>query len=61
MLVSKKIDTINNSDIYDTYKDIYLSEKEREEKLLQGIQPGNRLKGWVGAKKADSTALTVTT
>ena len=38
------IDTINNSDIYDTYKDLYLSEKEREEKLLQGIQPANGLK-----------------
>ena len=34
MLGSKDIDTINNSDIYDTYKDLYLSEKEREEKLL---------------------------
>ena len=30
MLRSKKIDTINNSDIYDTYKDLYLSEKEHE-------------------------------
>ena len=38
MLGSKEIDTINNSDIYDTYKDIYLSEKEHEEKLLQGMQ-----------------------
>ena len=27
MLGSKEIDTINNSDIYDTYKEIYLSEK----------------------------------
>ena len=27
-------DTINNSDIYGTYKDLYLSKKEREEKLL---------------------------
>ena len=27
MLGSKDIDTINNSDIYDTYKDLYLSEK----------------------------------
>ena len=44
MLGSKDIDTINNSDIYDTYKDLYLSEKEREEKLLQGIQPANGLK-----------------
>ena len=34
MLGSKEIDTINNSDLYDTYKDLYLSEKEREKKLL---------------------------
>ena len=61
MLGSKNIDTINNSDIYDTYKDLYLSEKEREKKLLQGIQYSNGLKARVGAKKADSTGLTVTT
>ena len=30
MLASKDIDTINNSDIYDTYKDLYLREKERD-------------------------------
>ena len=34
MLGSKDIDTINNSDIYDMYKNLYLSEKERKEKLL---------------------------
>ena len=50
MLGSKDIDTINNSDVYDTYKDLYLSEKEREEKLLQGIQSANGLKTRVGAK-----------
>ena len=44
MLGSKDIDTINNSDIYDIYKDLYLSEKECEEKLLQGIQSANGLK-----------------
>ena len=60
-LGSKEIDTINNSDIYDTNKDLYLSENEREEKLLQGIQPAIGLKAGVGAKKADSTALVVTT
>ena len=27
MLGSKEIDTINNSDIYETYKDLYLSKK----------------------------------
>ena len=54
-------DTINNSDIYGTYKDIYLSEKEREEKLLQGIQLVNGLKARVGAKEPDGTSVTVTT
>ena len=38
MLGSKDNDTIINSDIYDTYKDLCLSEKERVEKLLQGIK-----------------------
>ena len=61
ILGSKDIDTIKNSDVYDTYKDLYLNQKEREEKLLQGIQSANCLKGRVGAKKADGMALTVTT
>ena len=34
MLDSKSTDSINNSDIYDTYKELYLSEKEHEERLL---------------------------
>ena len=59
-LGSTEIDTINNSDIYDTYKDLYLSKKEREEMLLQGIHLTNGLKAGVGAKKADGTALTLT-
>ena len=58
--VKKDIDTINNSDIYDTYKDLYLSEKEREENLLQGILSANGLKARMGSKKSDGTALTVT-
>ena len=61
MLGSKDTDTINNSDVYDTYKDLYLSEKECEEKLLQDIQWVNGLKTRVGSKKAHGTALTVTT
>ena len=61
VLGSKDIDLINNSDIYYTYKDLYLSEKEREEKLLQGIQLTNGLKARLGAKKADGAALTLTT
>ena len=41
MLGSKDIDKTRdnntNSNIYDIYKDLYSSEKEREEKLLQDI------------------------
>ena len=61
MLGSKEIDTVNQSYIYDTYKDLYLSKQEREEKLLQGIQSATGLKARVGATKADGTALTLTT
>ena len=60
MLGSKDNDTINNSDINDTFKDHYLSEKELEEKLLQGIQLANGSKARVGAKKADGTGLEMT-
>ena len=55
MLGSKDIDTINNSDRYDRYKDLYLSKKKREEKLLKGIQLASGLKAQVGAKKAVTT------
>ena len=61
MLGSKEIDTINDSNIYDTYNDLYLSEKEPEKKLPQGIQSVNGLRSRVGGKKSDGTALTVTT
>ena len=54
---TKDIDTINNSDIYETYKDLYLSEKEQKEKLLQGIKSVNGLKARMGTKKADGSAL----
>ena len=37
MLGLKEIDTINKADVYNTYKGLYLSEKEREGKLRQGI------------------------
>ena len=49
-LGSKEIDTSNNSCIYDAYKNLYLSEKEHEERLLQGILPANGLKAGLGAK-----------
>ena len=61
MLGSTEIDTISNSDIYDIYKDLYLSKKECEERLLRGIQPANGLKAQMGAIKTDGTALTLTT
>ena len=61
MLGSTDIDMINNLDIYDTYKGLYLSEKEREEKLLQGIQSASGLKARLGGKKSDGTALALTT
>ena len=51
MIGSKDIDMIDDSDFYDTHKDLYLSEKESEEKLLQGIQSANGLKSRVGSKK----------
>ena len=53
MLGSKHISLINKSDIYDTCKNLYLSEKEREEKLLQAMQSakvspkcGNKKSRW---------------
>ena len=61
MLGSKDINMIDNPDIYDTYKDLYLSEKEREEKILLGIQSTNGLKARLGGKKSVCTALTLTT
>ena len=52
---------INNSDIFDTCKDLYLNEKELEEKILQDIQSENDLMVQVGAKEADGMVVTVTT
>ena len=57
----KEIDAINNADIYNTYKNLYLSQKEREEKLLQGIQSANDLTACAGAKKGNGTTLTLIT
>ena len=44
MLGSKETDTVNQSYIYATYKDLFLSKKEREEKRLQGFQTERELK-----------------
>lgn len=35
LLESKEIDAIDNSDIYNTYKDFYLSEKEVKRSFLK--------------------------
>ena len=51
MIGSKEINTINNADIYETYKDLYLSEEEREEKLLHGIKSANGLRSRNSAKR----------
>ena len=48
----KEIDTINNSDIYDTYKDLYWSEKECEEKLFQITTQKNAIKKIFGKRCA---------
>ena len=44
MFGSKEIDIVNNGNIYDTYKDLYFSNKGREAKLLQDIQLANNFK-----------------
>ena len=44
MLGSKEIDTINNADIYNTYKDLYLSEKEREDTVSKWFKGSRRCK-----------------
>ena len=58
---SKDIDTINNSETYSMYKNLYLSEKESEEKLLKDIKLANGLKARLGVKKSEGTALVVIT
>ena len=61
MFGSKDIDTINNSETYNMYKNLYLSEKESEEKLLKDIKLANGLKARLGVKKSEGTALVVIT
>ena len=59
-LGSKEVESINNSDIIDMYRDLYLSKKDCQDRILQDIQASNGLKGRLESKKADGTALTLT-
>ena len=59
-LGSTELELINNSDIIDIYSDLYLSKKDRQDRILQGIQSLNGLKGRLGSKKSDGAALTLT-
>ena len=52
---SNEVESIDNSDIFDVYKDPYLKKKKRENLLLKGIEAENGLKAKLGAKKADGT------
>ena len=47
-LGSKKLEVIENSDIFDVYKDLYLMKKQWGNMHLQGIQAENGLKGRSG-------------
>ena len=45
MLGSNELDTINNMNVYDIYKDLCLGEKEHEQKLLKDIHWSNEKMG----------------
>ena len=57
-LGSKDIESINHCDKFDTFKDLYLTKDQREDRVLQGIQSVQGLKARVGATKSDGTAIT---
>ena len=56
---SKENLAIKKLNIYDNYKNFYLSQ-EFEEKPLQEVQSANFLRAQVGALKTGDTAITVT-
>ena len=60
ILGSKSIDTINNSDIYDTYK-AFLERKRTWREVTSRHTVGQWFKGTVGWKKTNGTALTLAT
>ena len=57
---SKENLAIKKLNIYDNYNNLYLSQKEFEEKPLQKVQSANVLRVQVGALKTGDTAITVT-
>ena len=59
LLGGKNINILNNSNEYDTHKDLYMTSNEREDALLQGIQSKTGLKARLGATKVGDTALTL--
>ena len=60
-LGSTELELIKNCDIFDTYKDLYLTKNQCKNRYFQGIQPENELTARVGAKKSDRTDLTFST
>ena len=53
VLGSNEIDTINKTDTYGNYKDLQMSKKEHEEKMVQRLE--------LVQKNADGAVITVTT
>ena len=59
LLGGTNIQLLNNSNVYDTHNDFYMTKDERKDALLQGIQGENGLKSRIGAKKTDGTELAI--
>ena len=61
MVPEARLNSINifdSSDVYNTYKDLYVSKEEGDEKLSESIQSANGLKVWVDSAKVDDLTFT---
>ena len=61
MVPEARLNSINifdSSDVYNTYKDLYVSKEEGDKKLSEGIQSANGLKVWVGLANVDDLTFT---
>ena len=61
MVPEARLNSINifdSSDVYNTYKDLYVCKEEGDEKLSESIQSANGLKVWVGLAKVDDLTFT---